>query len=266
MPRALSTVFQNIVGQNEDFHVTPTDGLLELLFGARVNFSSSPEFKAQDNSLMKKAFFKTFVFEGFMGYNKALTNKPYVLNKSRGWGVYRGFLESFYPNPKIICLVRNLKDIVSSYEKIYRKNLHLQDSIRNDFEAKGTTVHKRVDEWMNPRNTIGRALERLFEIERLGYSSKILYIKSEDLCENPNIEMKRFYDYLELPNYNHNFSNIEQITVEDDNVYGISNDLHIIRSVLEKQKSDADDILGEDITNWLYQNNKWYYDKFFYKK
>ena len=41
------------MGQNPDFYVTPTSGVLELIFGARANFSTSPEFKAQDNPLME---------------------------------------------------------------------------------------------------------------------------------------------------------------------------------------------------------------------
>ena len=100
MPRALSTILQNIIGQNPDFHVTPTDGLLELVFGARSNYTTSPEFLAQDPEVMKKAF-KSFCYHGFMGYAQALTDKKYLMLKSRGWGAYRGFINEFYPNPKI---------------------------------------------------------------------------------------------------------------------------------------------------------------------
>jgi sulfotransferase len=265
MPRALSTMLQNIVGQNPDFHVTPTDGLLELLFGARGNFTTSPEFKAQDSKLMNEAF-KGFCLGGIKGYVKGLTDKPYLLNKSRGWGVYRGFIDTFYPNPKIICMVRNLKDVVASYEKIYRKNQLQHDPIRNDSSGKGTTVHKRVDEWMHPTNTIGRAVERIFETIRLGYDDKILFVKCEDLCLYPDAEMVRIYDYLGVPYYKHDFDNIQQITSEDDSVYGLSTDLHTIRPKLEMKPSDADKVLGKDITQWLYDTYKWYYTKFNYQK
>jgi len=265
LPRSLSTALQNILGQNPDFHVTPTDGLLELVFGARGNFTNSPEFKAQDGELMAKAF-KSFCYNGIMGYASALTNKPYLMIKSRGWGVYRSFLNEFYPNPKIICMVRNLKDVIASYEKIYRKNQLIADPIRNDSEARGTTVHKRVDEWMNPNNTIGRAVERIFEMIRLGYDDKILFVKAEDLCLYPENTMIRIYEYLEVPHFEHDFDNIQQITTEDDSVYGLTKDLHTIRPKLELKPSDADAVMGSDITNWLYENYKWYYNKFNYRK
>lgn len=265
MPRALSTTFQNIIAQNPDFYVTPTSGVLELVYGARMNYTNSPEFKAQDSETMKKGF-ENFCKEGILGFFNAITDKKYVLDKSRGWGVYRPFLNFFYPEPKIICLVRDLKDVVCSYEKMYRKNPYKHDPIRNDLEATGTIIHKRIDEWMHPKNTIGRAVERLLEIIRLGYDNKILFVKSEDLCLRPENEMRRVYDYLELPYFEHDFENIEQVTKEDDEVYGMGSDLHTIRPKLEMKPSDAKAILGADICNYLYNTYTWYYDKFGYKK
>ena len=151
MPRSGSTMFQNIIGQNPEFYVTPTSGVLELVFAARGNYSTSPEFKAQDSQLMQKAF-SSFCKGGLDGYFEALTDRPYVMDKSRGWGVYKPFLDSFYPNAKVVCMVRDLRSVVASYEKIYRKNQHKADPIRDDSSGRGTTVHKRVDEWMMASN------------------------------------------------------------------------------------------------------------------
>lgn len=265
MPRSGSSLFQNLMGQNPEFYVTPTSGMLELVFGARANYSTSLEFKAQDSQLMKEGFLN-FCKEGMFGYYNAITDKKYVMDKSRGWGVYRPFLDSFYPNPKVICVVRDLRSVVSSYEKIYRNNQFKHDPIRDDSTASGTTIHKRVDEWMSATNTIGRAVERIFEMIRQGYDSKILFVKYEDLCLNPEREMEKVYAYLELPYFQHNFDKIEQITKEDDDVYGLSNDLHTIRQSLEMKLADYKQVLGVDINNWLYDTYKWYFDKFGYRK
>jgi hypothetical protein len=45
MPRAGSTLLQNIFAQNPSFYITPTPGRLELAFAARANFTNSPESK-----------------------------------------------------------------------------------------------------------------------------------------------------------------------------------------------------------------------------
>jgi len=267
MPRSGSTLFQSILDNNPKIYGTGTDGCLELLFGARANFSTSPEFKAQDSELMKKAFIN-FCNKGINGYCESLidgTEKEYVILKSRGWGVYRPFLESFYPNPKVICLVRDLRSVVSSYEKIFRKNQIIQDPIRNDSTGAGTTVHKRVDEWMHPTNTIGRAVERIFEMSRLGFDDKVLFVKYENLCLYPEMEMKRVYDYLGIPYFQHDFDNIKQTIKEDDSVYGLTNDLHTIKPKLELNNPDYKEILGNDVCNWIQNTYKWYFDKFQYK-
>ena len=265
MPRSGSTIFQNIIGQNPDFYVTPTSGMLELVFGARANFSTSPEFKAQDAQLMEQGFIN-FCKQGMEGYFNGITDKKYIMDKSRGWGVYRPFLESFYPDPKVICLVRDLRSVVASYEKIYRKNPLKHDPIRDDSTGRGTIVHKRVDEWMAATNTIGRAVERIQESMRLGHDSKMLFVRYEDLCLNPEFEMRKVYEFLGLPQFEHDFDNIQQITKEDDEVYGLTSDLHTIRPSLSLNQPDFKQVLGVDICNWLYDTYKWYFDKFNYKK
>src|ERR1700761_6660578 len=87
MPRAGSTLLQNILAQNPEIYTTPTSGALELVYGARLNYTEMPEFKAQDAKQMKKAFL-AFSRCGLEGYYRALTDCPYVVDKSRGWGIH----------------------------------------------------------------------------------------------------------------------------------------------------------------------------------
>ena len=84
LPRAGSTLLQNILAQNPDIYATPTSGVLELVFAARANYTESPEFKAQDPEAMK-AGFQAFCKHGMDAYYNAITNKKYVVDKSRGW-------------------------------------------------------------------------------------------------------------------------------------------------------------------------------------
>jgi sulfotransferase len=95
LPRSGSTLFSNIVGQNPAFHVTPTSGLLDLLYVARGQFSRGEEFKAQGREEMERAFIG-FCRGGLEGYASALTDKPWLLDKSRGWSVHYAFLAAFY--------------------------------------------------------------------------------------------------------------------------------------------------------------------------
>jgi sulfotransferase len=109
------------------------------------------------------------------------------------------------------------------------------------------------------------AIERLGEIIRLGNDSKILFVKFEDLCLYPDAEMTKIYNYLDIPYFQHDFDNIEQITKEDDTVYGTFGD-HVIRTKLEPVTSRARSLLGKDVTDWIYNNYRWFFDKFHYRK
>lgn len=261
LPRAGSTLLQNVMGQNPEFYVTPTSGVLELVYAARANYTNSPEFKAQDPEEMRKGFL-TFCNYGIHGFFNAVTDKPYVLDKSRGWGVHYGFLNSFYPNPKVICMVRDLRGIFASMEKNFRKNQHMDSGIVNHAQMQGTTTEKRIDVWAQSQ-PVGLAIERLYQVFKEGINQNMLFVKFEDFCSNPKTEMERIYGYLELPYFEHDFNNVEQITKEDDAVYGIYGD-HKIKNKIEPLKIDYKEVLGVNASNWIKTNYKWFYDEFGY--
>jgi sulfotransferase len=77
--------------------------------------------------------------------------------------------------------------------------------------------------------------------------------------------MERIYEYLELPYYQHDFENIEQVTHEDDRIYGIFGD-HIIRNQLERLKDDYVEVLGEHSCKIITDHYAWFYEAFGYKK
>jgi sulfotransferase len=264
LPRAGSTLLQNILAQNPDIYATPTSGVLELVFAARSNYTNSPEFKAQDSETMKKGF-QAFCNEGMKGYYEAITDKKYVVDKSRGWGIHYDFLKFITDEePKVICMVRDLRDIFASMENNFRKNPDKQFEFLDWSKMQGTTVPKRIDIWaQNP--PVGMAIERLAEVIRLGISDKMLFVKFEDLCLYPDTQLIRIYEYLGIPYFKHDFDNIEQVTKEDDEVYGAFGD-HVIRTKLEPVPSRAKQLLGKDVTDWIFNNYKWFFDQFRYTK
>lgn len=264
LPRSGSTLIQNILGQNPDFYVTPTSGVLELLYGAQANFTNSPEFKAQDYELMSSCF-KEFCIRGMLGFYSKLSNKPYVLDKSRGWAINFNFLNSFYPNPKIICMVRDLRSILASYEKLERERSLLQNSSINHSQLLNTTTIKRINNRLNSA-PIGLALNRLEEIILQKIDYNILFIKYEDLCLNPGFFLKNIYDYFEIDFYKkHDLNNIKQLTLEDDSVYGFKN-LHSIRNSISTSTTNYEEILGKNASSEIFTTFKWYFDYFNYSE
>jgi sulfotransferase len=264
LPRAGSTLLQNILAQNPDIYATPTSGMMELIYGARANYTNSPEFIAQDSELMKKAFL-AFCKAGLSAWVGAITDKKYYIDKGRSWGVHYDWLKMIHDDsPKIIIMVRDLREVFSSMEKNYRKNPDKLNPLVNWENLMNTSIPKRIDTWANGL-PVGLAIERLKEIIDFGNAHHMLFIRYEELCLNPEQVMSKVYKYLEIPYYSHNFDFIEQATKEDDSMHFGFGD-HIIRNKLQLLQPDSLEILGEMPCEYIYNRYKWFFEYFKYNK
>jgi sulfotransferase len=262
LPRAGSTLIQNILAQNPLIHSTPTSGIFEMYMNSRNYFSNGLEFKAQDQKLMEDGF-RGMLRDGLYGFYNAITDRPYVIEKSRGWGMERDFLHEFDPNPKIICMVRDLRAIYASLEKKYRSNPLVDTNIANWGNLSGTTTDKRMVVWSN-NPPIGPSVDRLYQTLVQGTHQHILFIKFEELCLDPDFQMKRIYEYLEIPFFQHDFKNIQQYSVEDDKWYGIFGD-HMIRGELKPVPDDFREVLGSNACKIIIDTYPWFFNDFGYK-
>ena len=263
LPRAGSTLLQNLIGQNPKFHVTPTSGMIDMMLGTRIGYNGNHESKAGDLNQWKEGFY-AYCREGFKGYVAALTNKPYILDKNRAWLSYYSLLNEILPNPKILVMVRDLRAVFASMEKKFRANPDMDGGEINNITLQGITTQQRVEQW-SMGHPIGYAVNKLNQSFLDKSSNNFFFIRYEDLCTNPEPVLKDTYKFLEIDYYQHNFSNIPQITVEDDKVHGIYGD-HTIRNTLGMLPSDYKEILGEYTYNWVYDNFEWYFNLFKYNK
>lgn len=262
LPRAGSTLIQNILSQNPDIHTTPTSGMYEMLSACRTIYTDGLEFKAQDSKKMELGF-KSFLKAGLYGFYEPLTDRPYVIEKCRGWGSEYAFINAFDPDPKIICMVRDVRAIYASMEKKYRKHPLTDHHLANWGDLTGTNVDKRMVVWSNTP-PIGPAMDRLYEVLVQGIHKHILFIRFEDLCLDPENQLRSIYEYLELPYFKHDFKNIQQYTYEDDKWYGVFGD-HTIRNELKPVQDDFREVLGLKACKLIEESYSWFFNDFGYK-
>jgi sulfotransferase len=265
MPRSMSTLMQCILNQHPEIQATQTDPVLEYLYGARMNYTNTSEVKAMDKVLAANTW-KGFCQGGLNGYAEAYTTKPNLCIKTRGGTIHYRWFEEFMPyKPKMICMVRNLKSIFASMEKLYRKNQSHHQPIQNHAEMKGTSTAKRIDAWV-AGPPVGLALERLNQCFLEGINQEVLYIRAEDLTSYPQKEMDKIYQYLGIAPCKHDFDNVEQTIKEDDSVYGLTSDLHTIRQKVQPLTPDYNTVLGKQVCDWIDNNFAWYQQGFGYTK
>lgn len=262
MPRAGTTLFQNILAQNPRFFASGTSGLLELLYAARANFTNLSEFKAQNQDQMDKAF-KAACHGMAQGWYDGLTERPVCFDKSRGWVHYYEFVTSFVEAPKVFLVIRDLRGCISSMEKKFRANMFKHDANDLPGELKFITVEDRVNVWMqNP--PVGLALKRIYGAIQRGVigGGKVHIVRFEDLTSNPEATMRGVYKHLGEEWFAHDFGNVPQFTIENDGEYGFYGD-HKIKQVVQPVRADWKEVLGQKVSHSLIENNRWFYDSFY---
>ena len=262
IPRAGSTLLQNIIGQNPNFHVTPTSGVADLIMSLSATFSTIENFKKEKNyDLCKKSFYN-FCKEGIGGYYSTV-NKPYVLDKNRIWISQAYDLHQIYHKPKIIVLVRDLRSIFTSYEKKYTKDLTHRYYIETNYNLGPTSsILERIEAYGdNPLEYSLKAIKNIIDYKN---PNNLYLARFEDLCANPQRILNEIYYYLEVPSFKHNFTQIDQITYENDNFHLFGD--HIIQPQLSLPPLEWDKYLTSEALDIIYEKYKWFFETFNYKK
>ena len=226
LPRAGSELMQALLAQHPDVYASATSPLLEYCYGALGNYGL-PEAKSQNPENMESAM-QGFMRNGVKGYYDALTDKPTIIDKSRGWLEYAELLWDLYPDAKIVSMVRNVDGILGSLEKIY------QDNIGHP-ETRNIPINlDQRRQYFLENVPLGLALRRLRERQRKGPDSRILYVEYEGLISQPISTMNRVFEHLELTPHEIDPNNIKKSVEEDDSFYGIFGD-HKIKSSIKTQ-------------------------------
>lgn len=215
LPRSGSELLQALLAQHPDVYASPTSPLLEFWYGAYSNFGMA-EVKSQNPHAMKQAF-SGFCREGAKGYYDVLTDKPVIVDKSRGWLEYADWLWDVFPDARIVCMTRKIEDIVASLERIYKAH-------PGHPETRGLpkTAEARAAYWTAPgKPPLGLALQRIHDRQSRGRDTRILYVPYNNLVGDPIGTMKSVFVHLNLNPIEVDPNNVQKSVPEDDSHYGI---------------------------------------------
>lgn len=245
MPRAGSTLLMNILAQNPEFHSTATSGILDVLFGVRNQWDTLVEFKAMKPEESEAG--KRRVLGGILESYYSNTTQPVIFDKSRGWLAYIELAEAILQRKvRILVPVRDLRDVLASFEKLFRKTpTHQQAQESSDYFLWQTT-EGRCEIWCRANQPVGIAYNRIKDALRRGLADRLCFVDYQVLTTAPGETMRKIYDFLELPLFKHSFDAVEQVTWENDAIHQIPG-LHDIRPKIEPQAPQWPGILGEEL-------------------
>lgn len=264
LPRAMTTLMCNILANNDRIGGGETSPLLEYVYAARTNYATTPEVKsALTDDLMHKSFLN-FCRQGMLGYAESITQKEIYLDKSRGWVYYSEFVKELFPDAKIIVMIRDIRSVLSSFEKKWRDNPSILDHRDVPSKQQFITVDQRVNHWL-AEPPLGLSLMRLYNAYQTKTLNNMLVVKAEDLSKNPKETMKKVYEFIEEPYFDLDYNNVKQVTVENDRIsdFGIYGD-HTIRPDVKPLKNDFKELIGQGLSNSVRENYRWFYEEFNY--
>lgn len=215
IPRSGSTVLAAILNQNPATHVSTTSGLVHALDGLANTWVNGPLLSENDPTREALARSMRGLIEAFY----STVNAPVVIDKGRGWPIpiiLQAMQQVLGRTPKIIATVRSVPDCAASFVRIAKpENL-------DDFIYTGQLMDH---------------LKAAYQSLEAGYRyapESFLFVEYEDLLANPKQELARVHKFLELPDFNYDFNNIDGSSVkeDDENLHGYSG-MHDIQPQLK---------------------------------
>ena len=224
LPRSGSTLLSAILKQNSEFYADIASPLQGIVTNT-IEFMSICE----SNLILTVERRNDILLSLFNGYYSFL-EKPIIFDTSRVWTKNTTLLQQLFPNTKILCCVRDIAWIINSFETINKKNpFYTNLLIAKEYSG---NVFSRSD-WMMDKNNGVISVPWIALQEGFAINPEMIYfVEYDNLCKNPENEMKNIYKFLEKPYYSHDFDNVEYSNHNFDMSCNLK-DLHTVRKKVE---------------------------------
>jgi sulfotransferase len=245
MQRSGATILSAILNQNPDIWVSPASPLYRML-AAQVQSYNELENKDYNRDAAIDNVIKN-IPHNFYADKKA----KYIIDKNLNWTSPLGaeiIFKYITQNIKFICPVRDVLDIMTSFDSIINASpdskLNIMDEqvLAYTFPDK-PLADRRADFLMRHDKDIALTLDFMKHATLPEFRHLFHFVEYDDLTTNPQKEINKIYDFLEIPKYNHEFENIvDSSNISRESLTGIK-DLHTIRPQVQKLSKRPQDVL-----------------------
>jgi sulfotransferase len=255
LPRSGSTLLMNLLAQNPAFHVTPTNDLIALVAGVRGQWMNMPGFKAQGLKEVQPRVTAALRGMTYGFYERELASGRVVFDKNRGWLQHIELLEEIYGRRvNILCPVRDVRSVISSFEKLHRANPMVRRQYLGPAYAKAQTTDGRAQVLASEAGILGLPVSFIRDALNRGVGDRVILVPYRELTTHPQRMLQYLHIRLGLPPFIYDPENVEQVTQEDDAIHGWGHDLHTIRHKVEPPPDKPwEGIISPHTASWLGQ-------------
>jgi len=200
------------------------------------------------------------------GYQQVLRNmaqsfyedidKPIIIDKSREWCTLYSInmARVITDDVKIVFPIRPILEVLASFVNLAEKNPDnfIDRDMRNEdfwpYHYRPLS-DARCDWLMNENKQIDAALFGYALSQSDEYKDMFCLVEYENLCNDPQSELNKIYDFLGVDRYEHDFSEIKsKEELNSGQFFGIP-EIHHVGKQIEKSRTSPESVLSEYVIN-----------------
>lgn len=251
LPRSGSTLLSGILNQNPRFYSGPSSPVVPTMLALENSLANDELFLAYPKPEQAAKIIASVIVNFYSDIEK-----PVIFDKNRSWVNRLHYIPGYFGiEPKVICPVRNIDEILTSFITMHRRNPYTGSGkinfidemlIKSNMPLNDDT---RCEFLASPMGILGQSYNGLKQVIMEGKQKSLHFVEYDELINNPEETMRKIYTFLGEEYYNHDFSKVENLHQErDSEVYGLA-DMHNVRENINKVSADPSEILSENILN-----------------
>lgn len=248
LPRSGSTLLSSLLNQNPRFYSGPSSPVVPTMIMLEQSFSNGELFRGYPKVEVAKNIIASILPQYYSDINK-----PIIFDKNRSWVNRINYIHGYFDiAPKVICPVRDISEILTSFIMMRRRNFNVDQNNINfidDMLIKSNiplTDDNRCQLLASPDGILGQSYIGLQQAILEGYDHFLHFVEYKDLVTNPQETLNKIYEFLDEDSFEHTFDNLENPHRENDlQVYGMA-DMHEVRSVVKSTAPKPEEILSPE--------------------
>jgi sulfotransferase len=259
LPRSGSTMLSAILNQNPRFYCGPSSPVVPTMLVLENSLKQDELFLAYPKYDFGKKLIASVIDQYYYDIEK-----PVIVEKNRSWVHRMNYIQGYFEieNPKILYPVRDVTEILASFISMINRNPVIVNERLNFIDQ--SLVQQGIP--INDENRcraiagpgiLGQSFDGLKKALAEGYRANIHFVEYKDLVNRPRDTMKKIYEFLKEPEYNHDFKNLVNVHREDDaSIYGFP-DMHEVRSEVKSTALPPEDVLPKNILDMCKDSEFW---------
>lgn len=202
LPRAGTTLLGTILRQNPEFSASISGPLARFVRGIIQESTAQGGYGTECPPEKTKK-----LLQGLFDNYYDNPTKRVCVNHNRGWPLLLPTIKDMYPDAKLLMCVRDVCEVLDSFEVLLRKNPYIFSSMFSPDE--GINVYTRAETLLNPGRTLGFAYNAMKQGITSEHRKDIMIIEYKNLASDPERMLKSIYKFIDEPYFEHAFDSVE---------------------------------------------------------